>query len=86
MPCSRTQHGLTLVGLEPPTSGSRVRGINRQAIALPVMYKETIQFEGSKLLQSVDTDRSKRYRVHIVGRGRASEDLGKVIKRASSTY
>ena len=24
MPCSRTQHGLTRVGLEPPTSGPRV--------------------------------------------------------------
>ena len=35
MPCSRTQHGLTRVGLEPPTSGSGVRGINHQAIALP---------------------------------------------------
>ena len=27
MPCSRTQHGLTRVGLEPPTSGSGVRGV-----------------------------------------------------------
>ena len=35
MPCSRTQHGLTRVGLEPPTSGSGVRGINNQASALP---------------------------------------------------
>ena len=35
MPCSRTQHGLTRVGLEPPTSGSGVRGINHQATALP---------------------------------------------------
>ena len=25
MPCSRTRHGLTRVGLEPPTSGSGVR-------------------------------------------------------------
>ena len=33
--CSRTQHGLTRVGLEPPTSGSGVRGINHQATALP---------------------------------------------------
>ena len=33
MPCSRTQHGLTRVGLEPPTSGSGVRGINHQATA-----------------------------------------------------
>ena len=32
MPCSRTEHG---VGLEPPTSGSGVRGIYHQAIALP---------------------------------------------------
>ena len=28
MPCSRTQHDLTRKGLEPPTSGSGVRGIN----------------------------------------------------------
>ena len=28
MPCSRTQHGLTRVGLEPSTSGSGVRGID----------------------------------------------------------
>ena len=35
MPCSRTQHGLTRVGLEPLTSGSGVRGINHQATALP---------------------------------------------------
>ena len=35
VPCSRTQHGLTCVGLEPPTSGSGVRGINHQATALP---------------------------------------------------
>ena len=33
-PCSRTQHGLTRVGLEPPTSGSGVRGINHHATAL----------------------------------------------------
>ena len=33
VPCSRTQHGLTRVGLEPPTSGSGVRGINHQATA-----------------------------------------------------
>ena len=35
MPCSRTQHGLIRVELEPPTSGSGVRGINHQATALP---------------------------------------------------
>ena len=35
VPCSRTQHGLTRVGLEPPTSRSGVRGINNQATALP---------------------------------------------------
>ena len=29
MPCSRTQHGLTRVGLEPPTSGAGVQGINK---------------------------------------------------------
>ena len=34
VPCSRTQHGLTRVGPEPPTSGSRVRGINHQATGL----------------------------------------------------
>ena len=37
VPCSRTQHGLTRVGLEPPTSGSGVRGINHQATALPYL-------------------------------------------------
>ena len=31
VPCSRTQHGLTRVGLEPPTSGSGVGGINQTA-------------------------------------------------------
>ena len=35
VPCSRTQHGLTRVGFEPPTSGSRVGGINHQATAFP---------------------------------------------------
>ena len=35
VPCSRTQHGLTQVQLETPTSGSRVRGINHQATVLP---------------------------------------------------
>ena len=35
MPYSRTQHGLTRVEPEPPTSGSEVRGINHQATALP---------------------------------------------------
>ena len=35
MPCLRTQHGLNRVGLEPPTSGSGVLGINHQATALP---------------------------------------------------
>ena len=30
-----TQHGLTRVGLESPTSESGVRGINHQATALP---------------------------------------------------
>ena len=35
MPCSRTQHGLTRVGLESPTSGSGIRGINHQATVLP---------------------------------------------------
>ena len=34
MPCSRTQHGLTRVGLEPRTYGSGVRGIDHQATAL----------------------------------------------------
>ena len=38
MPCSKTQHGLTRVGLEPPTSVSGVRGINHQATALPRMF------------------------------------------------
>ena len=35
VPCSRTQHNLTRVGLEPPASGSGVRGINHQATSLP---------------------------------------------------
>ena len=35
MPCSRTQHGLTRVGLEPPTSGSGVRSIKHQATRTP---------------------------------------------------
>ena len=34
MACSRSQHGLTRVGLELPTSGSGVRGINHQALRL----------------------------------------------------
>ena len=39
VPCSRTQHGLTRVGLKPPTSGSGVRGIiNHQATALPFRF------------------------------------------------
>ena len=41
MPCTRTQHGLTRVGLEPPTSGSGVRGINHQATALPFRQGST---------------------------------------------
>ena len=40
MPCSRSQHGLTRVGLETPTSGSGVRGINHQATALPIKTGE----------------------------------------------
>ena len=42
MPCSRTQHGLTRVGLESPTSRSGVRGINHQAIALPKLFCDCI--------------------------------------------
>ena len=34
MPCSRTQHGLTRVGLEHLTSGSGVRDINHQATVI----------------------------------------------------
>ena len=44
MPCSRTQHGLTRVGLEPPTSGSGDRGINHQATALPKLGNSDILF------------------------------------------
>ena len=44
VPCSRTQHGLTRVGLEPPTSGSGVRGINHQATALPYLEKGNIPY------------------------------------------
>ena len=36
VPCSRKQYGLTRVGLEPPTSGSGVRGINHQATAIEI--------------------------------------------------
>ena len=35
--CSRTQHGLTRVGLEPQTSGSGVQGINHPATAPPLL-------------------------------------------------
>ena len=47
MPCSRTQHSLTRVGLEPPTSGSGVRGINHQATALPnglIILSQSLSF------------------------------------------
>ena len=40
MPCSRSQHGLIRVGLEPPTFGSGVRGINHQATALPIRFNK----------------------------------------------
>ena len=43
VPCSRTQHGLTRVGLEPPTSGFRVRGINHKATALPKTSSVAVQ-------------------------------------------
>ena len=49
-PCSRSQDGLTRVGLEPPTSGSGVRGINHQATALP---KKQISFVVTAKLISV---------------------------------
>ena len=42
VPCSRTQRGLTRVGLEPPTSGSGVRGINHQATALLTYASESV--------------------------------------------
>ena len=45
MPCSRTQHGLTRVGLEPPTSGSGVQGINHQACDhTPLMLQESVHY------------------------------------------
>ena len=44
VPCSRTQHGLTRVGLEPPTSGSGVRDINHQATALPMIRGSHVYF------------------------------------------
>ena len=37
MPCSRTQHGLTRVGLEPPTSGSGVRGVGEKSANLVLL-------------------------------------------------
>ena len=43
VPCARTQHGLTRVGLEPPTSGSGVRGINHQATSLPSVLKGRVE-------------------------------------------
>ena len=49
MPCTRTQHGLTRVGLEPPTSG----GINHQATALPFwVCKYTMFFYCNDSLES----------------------------------
>ena len=42
MPCSRTQHGLTRMGLEPPTSGSGVKGINHQATARPFSFRRQL--------------------------------------------
>ena len=45
VPCSRTQHGLTRVGLEPPSSGYGVRGINHQATALPSLRWENSTHE-----------------------------------------
>ena len=58
MPCSRTQHGLIRVGLEPPTSGSGVRGINHQATALPCIHWRTVLKIGSMLnmLSSLDIE------------------------------
>ena len=53
MPCSRTQHGLTRVGLEPPTSGSAVRGINHQATALPFT---TIEPQSAESMDTNDGD------------------------------
>ena len=47
VPCSRTQHGLTRVGLESPTSGSGVRGINHQATALPDLNMRTTRTQRS---------------------------------------
>ena len=49
VPCSRTQHGLTRVGLEPPTSGSGVRGINHQAIALPSCIRVHFEYIYGKI-------------------------------------
>ena len=42
VPCSRTQHGLTRVRLEPLTSGSGVQGINHQATELPSVLREPL--------------------------------------------
>ena len=46
VPCSRTQHGLTRVGLESPTYGYGVRGINHQATALPCVCLEKLMTLG----------------------------------------
>ena len=48
MPCSRTQHGLTRVGLEPPSSGSGVQCINDQATTHVLLVAEWPRF-GKKL-------------------------------------
>ena len=55
MPCSRTQHGLTRVGLEPPTSGSGVRGINHQAIALPMLILNLSKKEERQEKRKIET-------------------------------
>ena len=62
MHCSRTQHGLTREGLEPPTSGSGVRGINHQATALPYI----ISFDDGNLFECISLTKL-RFITDIVG-------------------
>ena len=49
MPCSRTQHGLTRVGLEPLTSGSGVLGIVVLVVPVPGHYLHSTFSEQSSI-------------------------------------
>ena len=51
MSCSRTNTA-TRVGLEPPTSGSGVRGVNHQATAPPSQKGDILMTIDNKSLRS----------------------------------